>query len=731
MTSRTATFLLTAAFLLSAAAANATPRDEASRRFAGAHPDARFVEDGATHRYYIIHGFGLRLDGDIVDAARSALLANGDLLGLGRDGVELAFDRVVGHKGSRYVKFSERIEGLPVFGVKVVAHVDPAGELVKMSSKAPAFPADTGRGAVDADDAALAAEDFTATGRAVAVHEGWLPIQDRAIRVFRVVVEAPGPHRWITFVDAHGGNVIARYDEIRRHQANVYLENPTASIDLTEVTLENTVLEGEHVNHTYGDFVRVARCTSLSSQTGACTAWTHQAVADATDGFLGTLPNDGNGQLTDGFAEVQAYHSLDTYYAFLRDEFGFDPQFVDAETSLSGPSIWIFVNANFANGYFMGSNDYYGIPDMIVLGQGQLDFAYDNDITRHEFTHAMSSQVFDIWMYNVDDLGIDMSGGGVEEGTADYFPCSVHGNPELGEYMGVIRSAQNARKCPRDLIGEGHSDGQIISGTMWAIRQNIGARKANHLHFGALASNTIITFNDYADALEVQAYLMMDHEDPELQFTQEDFEFVGETLDFRNLRNCRRVVPVEPGDFLEQITLYSFSSMGTPSPVQYMVSSKEDTEQLSLTIAPYADPYDIYVRKGLPVRFAWTQNGYSLSWTAEYDMAFLYDGEKITKATVSNLTDLVLEKDTDYYFSLICKTSSMGYGCQNLIGASLSTEPAEEEPDTDTGSDGGTDQDGGQPAEGDDDDSGGCGCRTSGAPGATGVTALLRALIAV
>jgi hypothetical protein len=733
MTSRTPlaafTFTFTFALLLICSAAAAGPREDAARRFAETHPDARFVEDGAAHRYYLVHGFELAPTGSLVESARDALLAQGALLGLDGEGTELVFDRVVSHNGSRYVKFAQRIRGLPVFGVKIVAHVDPRGASIKMSSKAPRPPApDAGRAPIDAEDAAAAAEDFDATGTAVAVHEGWLPIQDQAIRVFRVLTAAPGPHRWVTFVDAHGGNVIYRYDEIKRHAANVYLENPTASGDLTEVLLENIVPEGEHVNRTYGDFLRAARCTSLSYQTGACTAWAHQAVAAPPDGFLGVAPDDGPGKLTDGFAEVQAYFSLDTYYAFWREEFGFDPQFVDAGSSTPGPSIWVFVNANFENAYFSGSSSYYGNPDMIVMGQGSKDFAYDNDVSRHEFTHAVSSQSFDIWMYNVDDLGTDMSGGGVEEGTADFFPCSFHGNPLLGEYMGVIRSAQNARKCPDHLIGQSHEDGMIISGTMWSIRQHIGERKANHLHYGALASNTIITFNDYADALEVQAYLMQDHEDPELQLTDEDLQFVSDTLDFRNLRNCRRVVPVEPGDQLMQVTLYSFSSLGTPSPVQYMVSSKADTEQLSLTINPFGDPYDVYVRKDLPVRFSWTQGGYSLDWTAEYDMAFVYSGEKITKATISNATDLVLEQNSDYYFSLICRISSNGYGCQNVIGAALSTTPAEE-PDTDTGSDADTDQDGGPSAE-DDGGSGGCGCRAGGAPGSPGLAALLRSLIA-
>jgi hypothetical protein len=718
-------FPLTAALLLSAATAAAGPREDAARRFVEDHPDAVFVDDGAEHRYHIVHGFAEQLSGDPVDAAREALLAHGALLGLDGPGAELVLDRVVSHRGQRYVKFALRLLGLPVFGVKVVAHVDPHGALVRMSSKAPRGPAETGHGTVDAEHAAAAAEDFDGEGTAVAVHAGFLPIQDRAIHVYRVLVAAPGPHRFVTFVDARGGDVIYRYDEIKRHQANVYLENPTASINLTEVLLQNIVPEGEHANHTYGEFLRTARCTNLSYQTGQCTAWTHQALAAPPDGFLGVAPDDGQGKLGDGFAEVQAYHSLDTYYAFWREEFGFDPQFVDAATNTPGPSIWVFVNGNFENAYFSGSSDYYGNPDMIVMGQGAKDFSYDNDVTRHEFTHAVSSQIFDIWMYNVDDLGTDMSGGGVEEGTADYFPCSFHGNPELGEYMGVIRSAQNARKCPQDLVGQSHEDGLIISGTMWAIRQNVGEAKANHLHYGALASNTIITFNDYADALEVQAYLMKDWDDPELKFTDEDFQFVSDTLDFRNLRHCRRVVPVEPGDQLMQVTLYSFSNMGTPSPVQYVVSSRDDTEQLSLLINAFADPYDVYIREGLPVRYQWTQSGYYLNWTAEYDMAYTYDGTKITKATVSNLTDLVLKKNTEYYFSLVCKVSSSGYGCQNVIGAALSTTPAEEpEPDTDSEPD--TDPGDGSPAEDDGDGSGGgCGCRAGGAPSAAGLATLL------
>ena len=95
----------------------------------------------------------------------------------------------------------------------------------------------------------------------------------------------------------------------------------------------------------------IRRCSAGCQSRGN----TKGGQAEATDenGFLDYEAVHTAYTFNDGFSEVQCYWALDTYYTWLREEFGFAPAFVDAETSLPGQSMWIYVNMNFENGFFI------------------------------------------------------------------------------------------------------------------------------------------------------------------------------------------------------------------------------------------------------------------------------------------------------------------------------------------------------------------------------------------
>jgi len=700
---------LTIALATSTSLADA--RTDATQRFSIAHPGARFVEDGASYRYYIIGGFAAAAGDDLVEGAREFARANADLLGLSDPRADLELERVDTYRGDSYVKFDQTFDGRPVFGAKVIATVDERGDIVKLSSTAAREPQQP-RGALisetTAADAALSlVEDPGPPSQPLL---GYLPVGELAIPVYLVVVPDPdGPHMWFTYVDAASGSVLLRQDKVLRHQAEVYLQNPTSNYNTTLVEMENIETEGEHAYHTYGDYVRVARCTVFDYP--ECSSHVFQAQATDEDGFLDYEAVHTPNTFTDGFAEVQCYWALDTYYAWLRDEFGFNPYFVDAETSLPGQSMWIYVNMNFENGFFMGANDYYGNPDLIALGQGAKDYAYDNDVSRHEFTHAVSSQEFEIWMVTIDNLGTDFSGQGIEEGTADYFPCSYHNSSTLGEYLGIGRDLDNDHTCPEDLWGEGHHDGQIMGGALWEIRSGLNATKVDALQYGALLGNAMSSFGQWAEAFKMQAFLATMDEDPELQLTTAEYEIVEDVLLARHLEFCERLVPIEHDGWALHYMGYALSNGGTPSAVQWVITSLEDTQTLEMTIEPYGDTYRVLVRKDEPVNFTWSASGYDYSWEADYDMEITAPNGYPEVAKVSNLTELQIEPNTDYYFSIICNANSSG--CQNELSAWLSSEP--DVPDEeDAGPDGGDDQDAG-PTGGGGDDSG-CDCRVG--PGA-------------
>ena len=133
------------------------------------------------------------------------------------------------------------------------------------------------------------------------------------------------------------------------------------------------------------------------------------------------------------------------------------------------------------NAMFMPSGDSgMFIPrdsDSIVFGQGtRSDFSYDGDIVYHEFTHAVVDSTSGLEAATVDDQGLDIGPGALNEGYADIFAMFLTGNSGMGEYAGaglapggVIRTLENDKRCPDDLIGEVHEDSQPWASAAWEL----------------------------------------------------------------------------------------------------------------------------------------------------------------------------------------------------------------------------------------------------------------------
>jgi uncharacterized protein (TIGR03382 family) len=117
--------------------------------------------------------------------------------------------------------------------------------------------------------------------------------------------------------------------------------------------------------------------------------------------------------------------------------------------------------------------------DSNVYFQGSRDFAYDGDVTRHEFTHALvHSFVTGLGSLGRDSFGTQAESGALNEGWSDYFSSSFVDDPAVGDYAarGLVsgeiglRNNANDRRCPDDIIGEVHQDSEPWAGALWSIR---------------------------------------------------------------------------------------------------------------------------------------------------------------------------------------------------------------------------------------------------------------------
>jgi hypothetical protein len=122
--------------------------------------------------------------------------------------------------------------------------------------------------------------------------------------------------------------------------------------------------------------------------------------------------------------------------------------------------------------------------DALVLGQGSYtDFSYDADVSYHEFTHSAIDALTGNIFIGFDSWGLSDEPGAISEGVSDYYAVSITGNPKLGPYVrrddkttsilkpdDCLRDLTVQVKCPEDMWGEVHHDGEVISNALWEIR---------------------------------------------------------------------------------------------------------------------------------------------------------------------------------------------------------------------------------------------------------------------
>lgn len=138
------------------------------------------------------------------------------------------------------------------------------------------------------------------------------------------------------------------------------------------------------------------------------------------------------------------------------------------------------------NAYYDGTINFYAEAD------GCFSTSLFNDIVYHEYGHGIN---YDFYTY----LNGDWANGSLGEGYADVWAINITENPimsegfnigDLNSYIRCYKNGQDGcrRQCPNDIVGEVHSDGEIIGGAWWDLMELIGFQPAFDIfvnsHFG-------------------------------------------------------------------------------------------------------------------------------------------------------------------------------------------------------------------------------------------------------
>jgi hypothetical protein len=510
-------------------------------------------------------------------------------------------DVVVDRSGARTRRTTFTLEGLPVRGAYETLREDGSGTRV-VAARHPVAPPEVlpVHARIDpatlphriADALALDAVPIPAAapelvyllvlGEPVLAWETELPLE-----------RWPEPTHLRVWMSAMTGRLLREEELVFSSRARIFPDNPGKTPDPIEVELDGVVADGPGVTLSSP---RLRSLNCLSEAPAEHEPWWEEgecypaqlAVSDESGDFMLPLPDvvrfEQNVQGSDLYAELSMFAHAERFFArmealgapgFRCEQATLLANFRDLEPSSSLP----FSPLN--NAYYTGECDPEAGPTML-FGQGsEVDFGYDGDVIYHELGHGMVAHLAPEGLATkaMRGDGLHNDARGINEGFADYFSLMVTGDPELGEYVGrfwasnakpYIRTAENEKTCPKNVVGQEHNDGEPISAALWAARR----RAENPESVDRLFLETLARLPGDATLdgtgqvmLEVASELVA-----EGTMDDETADVLYRALDARGLVDCPRVITdlaaVRAGRRLDLTRVTEAVTPFWPSPMQ-------------------------------------------------------------------------------------------------------------------------------------------------------------------
>jgi MYXO-CTERM domain-containing protein len=613
-------------------------------------------------------------------AARSFLEMETDGLRLG--GIVLERTGTLPTSTGHVVRFEQRHQGLRVFGGMVAVRVDAEG-------RARSAEVDVARSLPPVVQPALREEDARAVvaglrGRPATfarVELGVLPDEEDAAVVYRVDVPTmKGGHRY--YVDASTGAVVRNHPIGRNVSGLVYPISSAVTPDPTQEDLSDLVTATPQKLNGFGDLFSVYEYGSGSLDYGDLKVT--QKVEAMPDGSFDYAPPKDELDEHDAFAAVNAYYHLHRARKFYTDTLGLD-------MSPIRWSLGAVVNVMDGGGGPMDNAAYgpYALPapwsknNTIIIGQGSgSDFAYDSDVFLHEYLHYVAHNAVGYNEgFNVDTYGMNAFPGAIDEGTADYFACTLNGDPVLGEASLATLYAtrdltEGGKVCPDDLFGESHEDGKMIGTLTWAVREAIGAELADKVVWSALAALTkSATLGDMAKGIAdgVEALRAAGTID------QAQADLVTAAIAEGHLDDCGRVLSLDEGknrhvslmglSILAQLygagTCSELRDYGIAPASMFHFSSKPRADQKQITFkAGLVDKqgkgdisWSIYVRRADHVTFKSSTQGFPVVSKYSYKLENVTDMK--AELTIGPDSDPPFDPALTYYAVVVHQNCPM------------------------------------------------------------------------
>lgn len=568
--------------------------------------------------------------------ASSARVEAPDVVGLASTAAAVPMNDVLA--GGRLELVTFTLHGVPLSGAFEVMRTGASGTTDVVASRRASTAADLRPEDARIDAAAVAAmlDDAglpPAERPPELVYRLMLGVPVLAWEVQLPLTTRPEPSRRTLWISADSGALVDERENVHASQARVFAENPSATPTPIEVTLDEIAVTGPGFP-LVGSRLRSLNCVTVRPalvepwhDDGEC--WSApRAFSDANGDFFVPLPDviveadniDGD----DLYAELAMYVHGERYLSFMAER-GLTSYRCELSTML----------ANFRglepegelpfepldNAYFTDVCDPAQGPTML-FGQGsEVDFAFDADVIYHELGHGTVAMLAPRGL-NQTSLrkdGVTPDASAINESLADYISTMLTDDPELGEYVGrfwtaqdvpYIRSATNETRCPDDVIGESHADGEPLTAALWATRTHVGD-VLDDVVLRALTRMPPDSTLEQASAIILGVTRELAGEG---RLGDDDVAVLERELEVRNLLDCPRVI-VDPEQVTEGRTMFLRKTSSAvapfwPGPMQlrHEVPPDRDSVLVSLELTPRgsSDPVTASVlvkRADAPIEF--------------------------------------------------------------------------------------------------------------------------------
>jgi MYXO-CTERM domain-containing protein len=396
---------------------------------------------------------------------------------------EASFEPAIGNPDAEIWTVRARVDGVPVHEPIAHALVDGTDggkvKLLTWSGPIPALASSRPKLTAGQAQVILAGSGQPGTRGATSAQLVVLPGEKRSYLGWRIdpPTDLDALKNPVFAVLDDDGRVVELHDKLRFADVVVWEPSPADDTQTVQRTLHEIDDTPAFMD---GPRFRAQNCVMPQDGDGNCVP--EQVAAPDQDGnFIFPVPDLDNPdeELLGGepFSEAALYFHADSLFNWL-DGLGFPGLTCheNAETAMltaNYGSYQLNEIVPFDNAFYTGD-----CGDMVYMGQGQRDTAWDGDIVYHELGHGIVDRQTNGGLRG--ELrrveGVIQDAGAVNEGFSDFVAAVFTGDPETSEYglEQYRRNADNEMFCARDALGEIHADGELFSGAMWTVYEELG-----------------------------------------------------------------------------------------------------------------------------------------------------------------------------------------------------------------------------------------------------------------